>query len=309
MIIFLYGADAYRSKKKLDEIILQYKEVRKSGLNLSYVDADELTFEDFYNRFKISSMFAETKLVIVKNLFENKKFQESFLEELKNLESLKDVIVVYEKEEPDQRLKIFKTLNKECKSQEFKKLEGVFLKNWIIKEFGDQKINQDAILLLMQYVGDDLWQLTGEISKLCSFKNGSVIKKEDVALLVRPRIENDIFKTIDALAMQDKKTALVLLRHHLDNGDAPLYLLSMIAFQFKNLLIVKELASQGLMYNSIVKKSGLHPFVVKKNYYQCSQFSLEKLKEIYLQIFECDLNIKTGKIESETALDVFIARL
>lgn len=161
----------------------------------------------------------------------------------------------------------------------------------------------------MQYVGNDLWKLSGEIKKLSNFKSGAVIKKEDVVLLVKPGIENDIFKTIDALAAQDKKTALALLRQHLDNGDAPLYLLSMIAFQFKNLLIVKELASQGLMYNSIVKKSGLHPFVVKKNYYQCSQFSLEKLKEMYRQIFECDLNIKTGKIESETALDLLVAKL
>jgi DNA polymerase III delta subunit len=115
MIIFLYGADAYRSKQKLDEIVSQYKSVRKSGLNLKYLDASESDFSDFYNHFKVASMFAETKLVIVKNLFENKKFQEAFLAELKNLESLKDVILLYEKEEPDQRLKIFKTLTKECK--------------------------------------------------------------------------------------------------------------------------------------------------------------------------------------------------
>ena len=309
MIIFLYGADAYRSKQKLDEIIFQYKSVRKSGLNLKYLDASESDFSDFYNHFKVASMFAETKLVIVKNLFENKKFQEAFLAELKNLESLKDVILLYEKEEPDQRLKIFKTLTKECKCQEFKLLESANLRTWAGNEFGAQKINQDALALLVQYVGNDLWKLSGEIKKLSNFKLGAVIKKEDVVLLVKPGIENDIFKTIDALAAQDKKTALALLRQHLDNGDAPLYLLSMIAFQFKNLLIVKELASQGLMYNSIVKKSGLHPFVVKKNYYQCSQFSLEKLKEIYQQIFECDLNIKTGKIESETALDLLVAKL
>jgi DNA polymerase-3 subunit delta len=309
MIIFLYGADAYRSKQKLDEIVSQYKSVRKSGLNLKYLDASESDFSDFYNHFKVASMFAETKLVIVKNLFENKKFQEAFLAELKNLESLKDVILLYEKEEPDQRLKIFKTLTKECKCQEFKLLEGASLRTWVQNEFGAQKINQDALALLVQYVGNDLWKLSGEIKKLSNFKSGAVIKKEDVVLLVKPGIENDIFKTIDALAAQDKKTALALLRQHLDNGDAPLYLLSMIAFQFKNLLIVKELASQGLMYNSIVKKSGLHPFVVKKNYYQCSQFSLEKLKEMYRQIFECDLNIKTGKIESETALDLLVAKL
>ncbi len=309
MIIFLYGPDSYRSKQKLDEIITHYKEVRKSGLNLVYLDANQTDFADFQNHFKISSMFAETKLIIIKDLFLNKKFQEDFGTEFKNLENLKDVIIIYEKEEPDKRLKIFKTLAKECKSQEFILLEGSDLRAWAQKEFGAQKINIDALTLLVSYAGSDLWQLSGEIKKLVQYKSGAVIKKEDVQLLVRPKIETDIFKTIDALAVKDTKQALSLLQKHLDNGDAPLYLLTMIAFQFKNLLIVKELAEKGLMYNSIVKKSGLHPFVVKKNYFQCGQFSLAQLKEIYYKIFKCDLDIKTGKIEAEMALELLISQI
>jgi len=309
MIIFLYGPDSYRSKQKLDEIIAQYKEVRKSGLNLIYINANQGDFTDFINNFKISSMFAETKLVILKDLFLNKKFQEDLIGQIKYFESLKDVVIIYEQEEPDKRLKIFKTLIKESKSQEFKVLDGSNLRAWVQKEFGVQKINLDAIALLVNYVGSDLWQLSGEIKKLIDFKSGTTIKKEDVELLVRPKIETDIFKTIDAMAAKDKKLALSFLQKHLDNGDAPLYLLSMIAFQFKNLLIVKELAEKGLMYNSIVKKSGLHPFVVKKNYFQCSQFSLIELKEIYRKIFQCDLDIKTGKIEPETAIDLLISQI
>jgi DNA polymerase-3 subunit delta len=83
----------------------------------------------------------------------------------------------------------------------------------------------------------------------------------------------------------------------------------MIAYQFKNLLIVKELAQKGLMYASIVKKSGLHPFVVKKTYYLCNQFSFEELKKIYHNIFRVDLDIKTGKIEPEMALDLLVAKI
>jgi len=37
------------------------------------------------------------------------------------------------------------------------------------------------------------------------------------------QFENDIFKTIDALASKDKKLALFLLHKHLDNGDNALY--------------------------------------------------------------------------------------
>jgi DNA polymerase-3 subunit delta len=83
----------------------------------------------------------------------------------------------------------------------------------------------------------------------------------------------------------------------------------MIAYQFRNLLIIKELQDAKKPYALVVKKSGLHPFVAQKSYYLCNQFSFEKLKKIYLKIFQIDSDIKTGKIESETALDLLLAEI
>ena len=311
MIIFLYGQDSFRSRQKLEEIVAHYKESGKSGLNLISLDAKDINFSDFYDNFKISSMFAEKKLIILKNVFANKNFQEDFIKEVKSIEELKDVVLVYESEEPDQRLKLFKALLKECKCQEFSFLAGLNLRKWAHEEFqkSGQKVNMDALDLLLNYVGNDLWRLSGEISKLSSFKKDGTVKKDDIELFVKPRIELDIFKTIDALAAKNKKQALALLHKHLDGGEVPLYLLSMIAYQFKNLLVVKELAQKGLMYASIVKKSGLHPFVVKKTYYACNQFSFEELKKIYQRIFQVDLDIKTGKVEAETALDLLVSSI
>ncbi|MSU60689.1 MAG: DNA polymerase III subunit delta, partial [Candidatus Staskawiczbacteria bacterium] len=244
MIIFLYGQDSYRSKQKLDEIVSHYKDSGKTGLNLISLDAKDISFSDFYDNFKISSMFAEKKLIILKNVFANKNFQEDFIKEIKSIENLKDVVLVYENEAPDQRLKLFKTLLKECKCQEFSFLSGLNLRKWAQEEFAKsgQKINLDALDLLLNYAGNDLWRLSNEISKLSNFKKDGTVKKDDVELFVKPRIELDIFKTIDALAAKNKKLALALLHKHLDGGEVPLYLLSMIAYQFKNLLIVKELA-------------------------------------------------------------------
>jgi ubiquinone/menaquinone biosynthesis C-methylase UbiE len=85
MLIFLYGPDSYRSRQKLNEIIGHYKNSQKSGLNLVLVDADKTEFEEFYNNLRSSSMFKEKKLVVLKNLFLNKVFQESFLEVLKKI--------------------------------------------------------------------------------------------------------------------------------------------------------------------------------------------------------------------------------
>jgi DNA polymerase III, delta subunit len=309
MILFIYGEDSYRAKRKLEEIIFGYKEKNKSGLNLIHIDAGGAGFDDFYGNFKINSMFAEKKLIVLKNVFENLKFQEDFLENIKNLEGTEDIIVVYEDCAPDQRTKFFKALQKYAKCQEFKCLQPAMLRKWVAQEFEKRnaKINTDALDLLVSFVRNDLWKMSNEINKLSNYKNGAIIKREDVELLVKPNIENDIFKTIDALVSDNKILALSLLHKHLDDGDAPLKLLSMITYQFRTLLIIKELQDKKEPYVAIAKKSGLHPFVVQKNYYLCNQFSFLQLKKIYLKIFQVDSDIKTGRIEAETALDLLLS--
>jgi len=319
MIYFIYGEDSYRAKRKLEEIILGYKKIHQSGLNLIYINANENDFRDFYGNLKTNSMFAEKKLIILKNVFSDAKFQEEFLENIKNLEDVKDIVIIYEDCLPDQRTKFFKALSgsarsreaRQIKCQEFNFLQPAMLKKWVIGKFNENgaKINPDALDLLVSSVGSDLWQMANEINKLSNYKKGGVVRKEDVELLVKPNIENDIFTTIDALASKEKRQALSLLHKHLENGDSPLYLLSMISYQFRNLLIIKELMEKRNPYAAIAKKSGLHPFVVQKSYYLCNQFSMEQLKKIYHKIFQADSDIKTGKVEAETALDLLIAEI
>ena len=158
MIIFLYGQDSYRAKEKLKEIIAEYKTKHKSGLNLVQLDAKEIDFEDFSNNFKITSMFDEKKLVILKNVFGNLEFQEKFSDSIENLENIKDIIVIYEKDSIDQRSKFFKLLKKEAKCQEFCLLGPAMLKKWIKQEFEKYgaEINQEA--------EDSLFNLSGIIS-------------------------------------------------------------------------------------------------------------------------------------------------
>lgn len=315
MIYFVFGEDSYRSKQKLEEIIDGYKKVHKSGLNLIYIDAKEESFRDFFSNFKISSMFAEKKLIILKNTFSSSGWHEDFLENIKSLEELKDIVVVYEDCLPDKRLKLFKVLQKRAKCQEFEKLTPVNLKKWVAEEFArnNTRISADAIDCLCSFVKNDLWRMSCEIKKLSSYKNEGTVERKDVELLVKPDIENDIFRTIDSLASGDKKQALSLLYKHLEAGDNPLYLLSMIAYQFRNLLIVKELSAGAPSGSGSAsgwqEKSGLHPFVIQKSSYLCSRFTMPKLKAVYHKVFQTDFDIKTGKIEPELALDLLLAEI
>jgi len=321
MLIFLYGLDTYRSKQKLNEIIEQYRKIRKSGLNLKYYDFKEENFQDFKNEFQQMPMFKEKKLAVLNNVFSNAEAKENFLKNAKNFQDSKNLILFYEKEEIDGKDPLFEFLKKYAQSQEFKPLGGQKLKIWAKKEFTKHKckIGEKTLEKLIEFIGSDLWRFSNEIKKLATFKSEIPtssrmldeigIKEEDVELLVKPKIETDIFKTIDFLASKNKKKALELIKKHLEKGDHPLYLLSMINYQFRNLLIIKDLIEKNLPYYLIIKKTQLKPFVVRKSYQQASKFTFPELKKIYQKIFQADLNIKTGKIKPEVALDLLITEI
>lgn len=311
MLIFLYGQDSFRSHKKLEEMIKNYQDVHKNGLSLVFFDGQNLNFGDLERELKTVSMFKEKKLLVVKNVFGNKKFSDDFLTNSEKINKSDDLILFYESGDIDKREAFFKYLVKKSKAQEFLFLEGIKLENWLKKYLADcgAAIDFLAQKKLIFYVGNDLWQMENEILKLKNYAAGRKISLEDVALLVRPKIENDIFATIDSLAEKKKDKAIYLIHKHLEKGDSALYLLSMINFQFRNLLEVKDLTEKKVPFFEIPKRSGLHPFVAKKTYWQSEKFNLAQLKKIYHKIFQIDLAIKTGKIEPETALDVLIAGL
>ena len=300
MIIFLYGQDTYRSFQKLKEITGHYKKAHKGGLSLSYFDGGNLNFQDFKNEIETLSIFREKKLAVLRDVLGDKNFQEEFLKEGKRFAGSENIILIYEKKEIGAKSIFFKFLEKNSKFQEFLPLGGQQLKNWAVREFKkhDAQIDSGALDLLVGFVGNNLWQMSNEIKKLVNYKNKELIRAKDVELLIRPKVEADIFKTIDFIALRNKKKALELLHKHLERGDAPLYLLTMINFQLRNLLTVKSGA-----------RLRAHPYVVKKTNQQVSNFSLAELKKIYQKIFQADLSIKTGKISPEVALDLLIAEV
>lgn len=316
MILFLYGPDSYRSRQKLDEIIRQNQEAHKSGLNLIVIDCTNSDFQDFQNALGTISMFEEKKLIILKGALASPSFEKSIGDYKTRMLAGQDNVVFYEDGKVDSRKSLFKFLKEKSSAQEFELLEGEGLKTWVEREFRGHGFELDpkAFNLLILYCGSDTWRISNEAKKLVANKAGGAkeggkkkISEEDVKNLVKGSMEIGIFKAIEAVSAKNKKLALKYLHSLLEKGDSPLYLLSMVNYQFRNLLAIKDLLDRKTQYPLLAKKSGLHPFVVKKSLEACRLFSLAELKKIYRKIFQIDLEIKTGKIEPETALDFLLA--
>ncbi len=301
MIILLYGEDTYRSRRKLLEIMEEHKSRHKSGLNLRYVDGKNINFDDLRSEMLEISMFKEKKLIVLTDAVSNSKFKEDFVEKGKQLAGSDNLLLLYERQGLLKKDKIVAFIGKYGKLQEFDSLSGASLKKWAKEEFArlGKEINEDALALLIEYASGDLWQMSNEINKLVNY-NPVGVKKEDVLALVKPKTEVNIFDTVDAIAVKDKKRAVGLLRSHIEKGDSPIYLLAMIASQMRNIISVK--GSHG-------ENPGLHPFVARKSIQQAKNFSLDDLKIIYDRILELDTEIKIGKIDPDIVLDVLISEI
>lgn len=319
MIIFLYGEDAFRSRQKLKEIKNKFLEEDKSGMGLFCFEGKVLDLDELKKSIGMVSLFDKKKLIILEDLLSKGKKEAqdllgAMIKEKKIGEEI--ILLVLERNKFDKRRGLFKLLQKVDIVEEYNFLNNYELSQWVgneIKERGGL-IDKMALQKLVNFVGSDLWRMDKEIDKLIAFTmvgegGRKQISNEDVKLLVVARIDDNIFNFTDALGRGDKKNALKLLHEQLELGQSVYYLLSMMNFQFRNLIRVKSLAGQNLNQYQIAKKAKMHPYVVKKSLEVLGGFDLEKLKKIYNGLVELEHGLKRGEVEPVLALDRFVVNL
>jgi DNA polymerase-3 subunit delta len=185
------------------------------------------------------------------------------------------------------------------------------LPGWIRRHARDSdgEIDREAANLLAVLIGRDLRLLDLETDKLLLYADGRPVNVEDVRALVSRAREESIFDLVDCVGRRETDRALQLLHRMLDDQEAPLYLLTMLARQIRILIQVSELRGQGLKQQEIVSQLSLHPFVAGKMLAQASNFTMDQLLEAHRRLVETDWSIKTGKVDEELALDMLVVNL
>lgn len=302
----LYGEDTFSSKKKLEEIKSRFFNTNMGELNVTTLEGESMTKGDIKQAASSSPFLAKNRLIIIKNVLNKgrREIQDEIAESLDSLPSFA-ILVFYEEGDVDKTSPLFKKLNLPKKVGEFPLLKSHHLSSWFSKEIAKRggKIELAALNKLVQIIGPDLWRASSEIDKLIAYKKGGLIKKEDVELLVFEEIHPNIFALIDALGERNIKRAGSLLSELLALGENESYILSMIAYQFRNLLIVQDLLEK----QKPISLSGLHPFVLEKTRSQVKNFTKSQLLDFYGKLLETDLNIKTGYLKPRLALDLLIS--
>ncbi|MFH1598632.1 MAG: DNA polymerase III subunit delta [Patescibacteria group bacterium] len=316
MIILLHGDDSYRSLQRLKVLKEGFiQKFDKSGLNVVTIDKDNVSFEDFQKAVAAAGFLSQKRLVLLKGLMSNKVGKETLQQMAdyiipKNLTA--DNIIIFWEPKQIKSGALFNKLKKAAdKTEKFDPLDNLELTKWVKKEIKDRKgqIDLPGLRLLIEMVGNNLWQLNNEIDKLVSYKSGKEIKKEDVELFVRAKFDEDVFHLTDALGAKNVKTATELIDDQLRSGNHPLALLATLAWQFRNLIQIQERIESGTSSYSVASELGIHPFVVKKSQVQLRKFDLAQLKLAYQQLLEIDIKMKTSRVDPKTLLNLFVLQV
>jgi DNA polymerase-3 subunit delta len=321
MLIFLFGADNFRSLEKLSELKNNYLSKNGSGTDLSVLDyGDASTLTSLENIFSAQGLFSTKKLVIVKNSMTKGTTdqQKEILAILKSNQTLeKDAdteVIFFEADAPKKNGALYKFLFKIAQKQEFLPLIGNALATWTTSYAKTlsptTSFSRNALNILLASTGNDLFVITNELNKLINYKNGGEITEADIVLLVKSKVDSTMFETIEALTAGNKSRALSLFHEQIAKGEDVFYILSMYTYQIRTLLKIGDFYWQG-MTNApqIAQASGIHPYVVQKSLSQIRNLSEEKTKQMLRDLAEIDFNAKTGKIDPLLALDTFIVSL
>lgn len=313
MLYLLYGPDEYSRTEALAALRANVP-ADVADLNISRLEGRRLKLDALAAACEAVPFLAERRLVIVSDALKHTKAgkeREELKAYLERVPPTCDLVFV-ESEDVDRRSILFTQLKKVGEVREFLPPQAPELPRWLAeraKRIG-VRLEPAAAQRLAELVGGDTRALVTELEKLATHAGrGGAITVAAVDLLVQDRQEQNLFAFIDELSARRLGPALRSARALLEEGQAATYVLFMVARQVRILLGVQELAARRMRADEIAAELGQKPFVVRKAMDQARAFAPGELETLHDRLLELDVATKTGRIQADAALEIFVAEV
>ncbi len=329
MLYILWGQDDFSRYGALETIKSGIGDRALLETNTATLEGQQMTLDQLRAVCETVPFLAEKRLVIVNGLLErfeprSKSSRQKKPTTATDQQNEPKLLSEYISQIPDSTVLVLidsritgknpllKALSAKAEVRSFPLLKDTKLRHWIqsyvTKEGGS--ISPQAIDLMAELVGGNLWIMANEVNKLIQFTSGRRIEEEDVKALVSHAQEANVFALVDAFLEFKVRVAQQSLHWLLQRGAAPAYLLVMLLRQVQMIVRAKELRRQGKSETEIRDRLNLtSEFAWRKTLEQTARYPIERLKDIYRKLLETDLSIKTGKYGGELALNLLIAEL
>lgn len=193
--------------------------------------------------------------------------------------------------------KMGKLLRSQPAAVEFVSLDDGELSRMAVNKFRENgsTIEQNAVRHLVALVGNNIRRLTNEVNKLsaAAMPHGVV----DIALidsLVPHTRELTNFELTDQIIRRNKAGALKVLHKILDDGAEPVMLLGLISYNFRRLMMVSSMMSNGTDRREVARVMNLRYNDQEDFLRSARQLGTAKLGHFLNRIAEADVALKTS---------------
>jgi DNA polymerase-3 subunit delta len=120
------------------------------------------------------------------------------------------------------------------------------------------RMSRRAASVLVEVVGRSLGTLAQEVAKLATYAaDRREITEKDVAEVSSMVAEAVVFDLTTALVAKDANLTLAALQHLLEEGNDPRYILAMVTWKMRSIVLAADAMRQGASDGTVSKVSGL----------------------------------------------------
>lgn len=263
----------------------------EAGFNLSIFYGRDTNWPDLINTCRKYPMFSDLQVVILK--------EAQGMKDIDKLESYIDkplsstvLFVAYKDKKVDGRTKLAKLLKEKAELLTSKKLYDNELPDWtsdLVKSKG-YSINNKALLLLIDHIGNDLNRLNNEIDKLTlNLSDRKNITEDDIENFVGISKEFNVFELQQAIANKDLYKAIRIINYFEANPKAaplPLIFPSLYNY-FSKVQMIYGLPARD--EKSVASAIGVNFYFVRDYLQTALKYNNQEIEKIILLLHQYNL--------------------
>lgn len=310
-LLLIYGQETYLVERAVQQIKAAVLTPGTEDFNFNQFFAKEALAEDIISTARTLPVFADRRLVLIKDVHQlPASIQDDLLAYVQN--PVPETCLLLCGEKIDSRRKFFQTFKKQGGIVEFKPLYENQLPAFVREQISSDNfdITGDALVLFCTRVGTNLQEVRTELGKLQTYLGEKrLIDIADVQAVVSSARSENVFEIGNAVARGETGKAITLVSKLVDEGEAPLKILSLLVRHYRQLWKLRELQVKGKSSKEMAGLVGLPPFFVDGMVQQAKQFSKVDFRRAFEFFLEADLAMKSSGADPDTLLEALLLKL
>ncbi len=325
-IYFLFGNESYLKKYYTDLIIKKTVSADFKDFNLHILEGKDTDLNEISDCVLSFPMMDEYSCTVVNDypllniLGDKGKINESFSQLISELPESTVLVFRAENTEVDIKnakwtkiIKFFESKEGVCANL-CKRTQYQLSK--LLEDSAKKKnctLSREVSAYMVSVIGDDLSTLKNELDKICAYKNGGVIEKQDVDNTAVVSAEAKIFNLSRQITSGNADEALKTLTNLFKNREEPVVISAVLSKAFVDMYRVKTAKEKGIKSKELAE---IFPsaykgreFILQNADRDGAGYTVERIHKSLELLSETDTRLKSTGENPQAVLEELVLRL